>query len=141
VLAVIAAGGGLGSLARYAVAEGIPTRRGAFPWSTFIVNASGCALIGVLMVFVGDVWRPGRYARPLLGIGFLGGYTTYSTMMLDLRTLGADGAWLTADLYLVATAVAGLAAVWLAGMGTRVVAGIPVRRHRRDDGPRPEEGT
>jgi CrcB protein len=135
VVVAIALGGGLGSLARYAVAVWVPVRPGRFPWSTFLVNAPGCLLIGVLIVFVSDVWRTRRYARPFLGVGVLGGFTTYSTMMLDLRTLGAGAHWVMADVYLVASLVAGLAAVWVGVMGTRLVTGIPVwRRHKlRED--------
>ena len=128
MLAVIALGGGVGSLARYATAELLPTSVDGFPWSTFVVNIAGCVLIGVLMVFVTDVWRPGRYARPLLGIGFLGGLTTYSTMMLDVRTLAAGGDLLLAETYLLLSLAAGLVAVWLAIAATRLLTRASVRR-------------
>ncbi|MDP9318264.1 MAG: CrcB family protein [Actinomycetota bacterium] len=130
VLAVIALGGGLGSLARYGVADLLPTREDGFPWSTFIVNMAGCLLIGVLIVFVTDVWRTGRYARPFLGIGVLGGLTTYSAMMLDLRTLGAGEDWLLADVYLIGTLVGGLVGVWLGVTGTRLATRTRVRPDR-----------
>lgn len=121
VLLAVFLGGGLGSVLRYAVSTLLPTGDG-FPWSTFIVNATGCVLIGVLMVCVTEVWRNASiYARPLLGIGVLGGLTTYSTMMLDLRTLGSVGDWLIADLYLAASLVVGLAGVWIGIVGTRVL--------------------
>ena len=128
MVGVIALGGGLGSLARYATAEALPTGGHGFPWSTFIVNVVGCVLIGVLMVFVTDVWRPGRYARPFLGIGFLGGLTTYSTMMLDVHTLGASGDWLLAESYLAASLALGLVAVWLSMAGTRLLVRAAGRR-------------
>jgi CrcB protein len=130
VLAVIALGGGLGSLARYGVAHGLPTGGGRFPWSTFIVNAVGCALIGVLAVFVSDVWPAGRYARPFLGVGILGGFTTYSTMMLDLRTLAASADWLVAEVYLAGSLAVGITGVWVGVVGTRWLTGLPVRRRR-----------
>ncbi len=135
VLLAIALGGGLGSLVRYAVATMLPPH-GAFPWSTFLVNGVSCLLIGVLMVFVADVGRTGRYARPFLAIGFLGGLTTYSAFMLELRMLGARGDMLGAGGYLAATLVTGLAAVWLGTVGTRAaLSGSPVRRSRGE----PEE--
>jgi CrcB protein len=121
VLGVIALGGGLGSVARYATAELLPRSDRGFPWSTLLVNMVGCLLIGVLMVFITDVWRPGRYARPFLGIGVLGGLTTYSTMMLDLRTLGDSGEWLLAEGYLLGSLVGGLGVVWLGMALTRVL--------------------
>lgn len=136
VLLAIALGGGLGSLVRYAVATLIPPR-GGFPWSTFLVNGVGCLLIGVLMVFVADVWRAGRYGRPFLAIGFLGGLTTYSTFMLELRMLGAESDMLVASGYLAATLVAGLAGVWVGTVGTRAALGGP--RVRRSHGESEEE--
>lgn len=112
MLAVIALGGGLGSLARYGVALWMPTTKGGFPWSTFLVNVVGCLLIGALMVVATEIWPEGRLLRPFLGIGALGGLTTYSTMMLDLRTLGSSGEWLTAAGYLLGSLVGGALAVW-----------------------------
>lgn len=124
VLAAVSVGGGLGSLARYGVAAVLPTD-GGFPWSTFLVNGAGCLLIGVLMVCLTEVWRrPSRLARPFLGIGVLGGLTTYSTMMLDLRTLGSDGDWFVAEVYLGASLVVGLSAVWLGVVATRALARV-----------------
>lgn len=121
VLLAVFLGGGLGSVVRYAVSTVLPTGDG-FPWSTCIVNAVGCVLIGVLMVCVTEVWRHASiYARPFLGIGVLGGQTTYSTMMLELRALGSVGDWLIADLYLAASLVVGLAGVWIGIVGTRVL--------------------
>ena len=140
MLAVIAVGGGLGSLARYGAGQWIEDRPRGFPLATFLVNVSGCLLLGVLMVFVADVWRPGRYARPFVGIGLLGGFTTYSTMMLDVRGLGAGAEWATAALYLVASVLLGLVGVWVAMMGTRAVTGIPVRRRARHDSVSEEVG-
>jgi CrcB protein len=118
---MVALGGGLGSLARYATSELLPTGAHGFPWSTYVVNMVGCLLIGALMVFVTDVWRPGRYARPFLGIGVLGGLTTYSTLMVDLRTLADGGDWLLAEVYLVGSLACGLVAVWLAMAMTRLL--------------------
>jgi fluoride exporter len=131
VLGVVALGGGLGSLGRYGAQQVLPTAGPGFPWSTLVVNLAGSALIGVLMVFVTDVWRPGRYARPFLGIGVLGGLTTYSTMTLDLRTLATARDWLLAGGYLVATVVGGLLAVWVGLAATRLATGT-ARRHEED---------
>ena len=113
VLGVIAAGGALGSVARWAVGEALPAGSHGFPWSTFVENCTGAFALGALMVLVLDVWPPHRYLRPFLGVGVLGGYTTFSTYMLDARDL-----------------LAGLLAVWLGIVGARAtVAGA--RRRRR----------
>ncbi|MGI8576726.1 MAG: FluC/FEX family fluoride channel [Nocardioidaceae bacterium] len=137
VAAVIAVGGGLGSLARYGVSRWLSTDAGEFPWSTFLVNVVGCAVLGALMVFIVDVWRPGRYLRPFLAVGVLGGLTTFSTLALDARGLGADRAWLLANLYVFGSLLAGLLALWLGLASARVVTGIPTRRRRsRHEGTR-----
>lgn len=112
VLLAISAGGALGSLARWGVGELVPWSGTDFPWATFIENVSGGFALGVLMVFVIDVWPPHRYLRPFLGVGLLGGYTTFSTYMLDARQLLAEGQVLTAFAYLGGSLLAGLVAVW-----------------------------
>lgn len=113
ILLVIAAGGALGSLARWGLEEAMPHQSGRLAWSTAITNVSGAFALGVLMVFVIDVWPSTRYVRPFLGVGLLGGYTTFSTYMLDTRSLIAAGEMERAGLYLFGTLLAGLAAVWI----------------------------
>ena len=63
------------------------------------------------MWFVLEVWGPSRYARPFLGIGVLGGFTTFSTYSLELRDMLATDAVVLAALYAVGTVLAGLLAV------------------------------
>lgn len=135
VLAVIAGGGVVGALARYAVHLMLPHRSGQFPWSTFLVNVSGCLAIGILMVLIGEVWPGQRLLRPFLGVGVLGGYTTFSTYAIDIQQAVTAAAAATALLYLAATVLGALLAVWTgATITTRVV-----RRYRRVG--MPEEGT
>jgi CrcB protein len=125
-LAVVSAGGVVGALARYGLTVAFPPAPGHFPWATFIINVTGCLLIGVLMVLVTEVWAGRRLVRPFLGVGVLGGYTTFSTYAVDIRGLVQSGAPLVAAVYLVGTVVAAIGAVF-AGVGaTRWV----VRRHR-----------
>lgn len=130
VLAVIAVGGALGSLGRWAIGQALAAPRGAFPWATFIENVSGGFALGVLMVFVLDVWPPSRYVRPFFAVGVLGGYTTFSTYMLDARELVAADQALRAAAYLFGTLVVGLFAVW-AGL---VLARLLVERRKRRHG-------
>jgi fluoride exporter len=131
ILLVIALGGGLGSLARYLLAQALPTPHGAFPWATFLTNTIGCLALGALMVLVLDVWPPRRYLRPFLGVGVLGGFTTFSTYTVEIHDLLGVGHWSLADAYALDSLVAGLLAVWLGIALTRLAAGIPVRRNRR----------
>ena len=112
VLVVIGLGGALGSLARWSLAEWLD---GRFPWATLIENVTGGLALGVLMVLVVEVWPRSRHLRTFVGVGVLGGWTTFSTFALDVRRLLADGeptAYGLASLYLLGTLVAGLGAVW-----------------------------
>jgi CrcB protein len=117
ILIVVAVGGALGSLARWGIGHLIPWSIDRFPWATFVENVSGSLALGTLMVLVLDVWPPSRYVRPFLGVGVLGGYTTFSTYALETRDLLAAGHPATAMAYLLASLVGGLLAVWL-GMGS-----------------------
>jgi CrcB protein len=128
VLAVVSAGGVLGALARAALAVAWPHRVSGFPWATFVTNVSGCLLIGVLMVLVTEVWSAHRLLRPFLGVGVLGGYTTFSTYAVDVQQLVAAGAAPTALVYLAGTLVAALVAVYAGSTLTRLATH---RRRRR----------
>ncbi len=127
ILLVVAAGGALGSLGRWGVGHLLPWTVDRFPWATFLENVSGAFALGILMVLLLDLWPPNRYARPFLGVGVLGGYTTFSTYALEIRDLLAAGRPVTAMTYLFVSLVAGLLAVWL-GMG---VTRFAVRSTRR----------
>lgn len=119
----------MGSVARFAIGRALPAAAHGFPWGTFIVNVTGSFLLGLLMVFVSEVWRPGRYLRPFLGVGVLGGYTTFSTVTGQVRGLVGAGSWLLANTYLLDSVVGGLAAVWLGVIVARLLARRPVRRN------------
>ncbi|MBF6066128.1 fluoride efflux transporter CrcB [Nocardia terpenica] len=119
VLAVIALGGGLGAVARYGIANLLPTRPGHFPWGTFITNVAGCFAIGVLMVLITEVWSAHRLVRPFLGVGFLGGFTTFSTYAVDTRNLLQPGTAATAFAYLAGTLLCAMLAVIAGGALTR----------------------
>ena len=109
VLAAIAAGGALGALARYGITLAVPAR--TFPWAIFSVNVSGCLLIGALMVLVTHRFPEAKLLRPFAGVGFLGGFTTFSTYVLDIRNTVAAGHPAVAVLYLAGTLMAALLAV------------------------------
>ncbi|MEU8731005.1 fluoride efflux transporter CrcB [Streptomyces tendae] len=119
VVAVVALGGGTGAAARYAASLWWPTQSGSFPWTTFGVNVAGCAVIGVFMVVITEIWAAHRLVRPFFGTGVLGGFTTFSTYAVDTRSLFADGEVRTALAYLAATPLAALTAVWLAAWAAR----------------------
>ncbi|MEU4315171.1 fluoride efflux transporter CrcB [Nocardia sp. NPDC024068] len=124
VVAVVAVGGGIGAVARYGLAVWLPHRPESVPWGTFLANVTGCLAIGVLMVLITEVWRsPHRLIRPFLGVGVLGGFTTFSSYSAEVRTLLESGTTAVAFGYLVGTVVVCLGAV-VAGMGlTRRITG------------------
>lgn len=128
ILAAIAAGGAVGSLARWSLTLFLPHAEGTFPWATLVANVTGCGLLGVLMVFVIEVWPPSRYVRPFLGVGVLGGYTTFSAYMLDARALLVAGRAALAGAYVFGSLAAGLVAVWAAVTATRLLVRILGRR-------------
>lgn len=110
-LVAVALGGGLGGLARYGALLLVPGL-----WGTLLVNVLGCALIGVLMAFVP---RAHPLTRPFLGVGVLGGFTTFSAYAVDVvRTGGVVGL-----AYLGLTPVAALTATGVALAVTRRVVG------------------
>jgi CrcB protein len=120
-LGSVAAGGAIGATARYELGVAFPTVPTGFPWTTFAINVSGCLLIGALMVLVTEVWAGHRLVRRFLGVGVLGGFTTFSTYVVEIRQLVDAGAAGVALAYLVGTAVAALAATWAGLVGMRLL--------------------
>lgn len=121
---VIAAGGALGALGRWGLAEAVPHGDGTFAWATLWTNTSGAFLLGLLMTLLLTAWAHTRYLRPFLGAGVLGGYTTFSTYLLDTRTMLAAGHQLLAVVYVASTLALGFVAVLLGiGAGRVVVSG------------------
>jgi fluoride exporter len=126
-IAAVAIGGGVGSVLRYLLSQAFPPGHG-FPWAIFAVNVSGCFALGLLMVYLLDVWRPRRLLRPLLGVGLLGGYTTFSTYTSGVVLLIRAHALALADAYALTSVVAGLAAVWCGAASARRLATVHRRR-------------
>jgi CrcB protein len=134
VLGSVAVGGALGALGRYGLATAWPHAPGHVPWATFVVNASGCFLMGILMVLITEVWSAHRLIRPFLGVGVLGGYTTFSTYAGEVQQLLGAGAARTGLLYLVSTPVVALAAVYIGITLTRLATRRPRRQRRSKEG-------
>jgi CrcB protein len=122
VLLVVALGGMAGSSARYLLEETWPAAGGTLPVSTLAVNVSGCLLIGVLMVHVAEVGGAHPLLRPFLGVGVLGGYTTFSTYAVEVRSLLDDGRTGLAVAYFLGTAVSALLAVGVGVYAARAAA-------------------
>lgn len=115
VVLSVAVGGVVGALARYLVEVGLATPEGHFPWATLLVNVTGSAILGALLVWIRRRFPRHRLLRPFLGTGIIGAYTTFSTFAVEADELVRGGHVLTASLYVVASLVAGLGAA-LAGI-------------------------
>lgn len=116
-LVLIGLGGFAGAIARYLV-DGWVTgvTRGSFPWGTMAVNLSGSVVVGVLFALaIEQALLPAEIRGPVL-IGFVGAYTTFSTLALESWRLLEDGALLQAAANLGGSLVLGVAAVML-GIG------------------------
>lgn len=123
VLAVIAAGGVIGALGRHGISVAFPHSPQTFGWATFVINVSGCLLIGALMVVITEIRRTHALVRPFLGVGVLGGFTTFSAYVLDIQRALEAGALRIGLIYLVATMLCALAATFAGIRLTRVLAG------------------
>jgi CrcB protein len=109
----IAVAGALGALARYGV-EGWVSRRTttSFPWGTFVVNVSGAFVLGLLFTLLTEHLTVAPWLRASATIGFLGAYTTFSTLSLETYRLLEDGAIALAFANAVGSLAAGLVAVY-----------------------------
>jgi CrcB protein len=111
-LLLVGVGGFFGAIARYAIDGWVSERTGgAFPWGTLLVNVSGSLVLGFL--FALSVERgllPAEIRAPVL-IGFIGAYTTFSTLMLESWRLVEDGAVLAGVANIAGSSLLGFAAV------------------------------
>jgi len=111
LLASIAVGGTLGALGRWGVGLALPHSHGGMPWATLVVNVTGAFAMGLLVAFLVD--RPGahRLARPFVGVGLLGGWTTFSALAVEVIALYEGDRLALMVAYLAATFLLGTLAV------------------------------
>lgn len=120
-IALVALGGGAGSLLRWLVGKMVSSPKpGGIPWSTVVINITGAFVIGYLSILFSVEWhdRYGSFLKSAILTGVLGGYTTFSTMELDTAKLfragGARGGAGKAAAYIIVQLAVGIAA---AGLG------------------------
>jgi fluoride exporter len=110
---MVGIGGCLGSILRFWLGNYVGSKMGTrFPYGTFVINISGSFLIGLVFAFLTErsQWSP--YWRYLIPIGFIGGYTTFSSFEFEtLRTI-QEGQFGIGLLYMTSSVVLGLAAAW-----------------------------
>lgn len=115
----VAGGGALGSALRYAVSVWLSQRLSSgFPWHTFAVNVSGAFLLGLLVTAVVDRSGWGSW-QLFVGVGFLGGFTTFSTFSVETLRLLQDGLTAAAASNVLLSVIAGLAAAALGMLAGR----------------------
>lgn len=120
-LAAVFAGGVLGALARVALERAGTPAAPHWPWATFAINVSGSVLLGYFATRLQDRLPLSAYRRPLLGTGFCGAFTTFSTLQLELAQMVDAHHVARAVAYAAASIAAGYAGVHLATAGVRRV--------------------
>ncbi len=116
-LIMVFIGGGSGSLVRYLIGTTFANRmQSVFPFGTFTINILASFILGLLAGFL--LLRPGTFEtqRLLLGVGFCGGFSTFSTFTLETFELIKDGNMGIAFLYIIASVAACLFAFWMANL-------------------------
>ena len=110
----ISVGAVLGANARYVVSGWLSDRFGSsFPVGTLVVNVGGSFLIGLFLALIGERLVVADWWRPLVAIGFLGSYTTFSTFSFETLALAQSGSWGLAALNVVGSVAGSLAGVYL----------------------------
>jgi fluoride exporter len=110
---LIAAGGALGSMARYWVGSTIANRMGTrFPYGTFVINITACLIIGFSLTLLAKRAELNPAWRFLIPVGFIGAYSTFSTYEWETLSTIRTGAFLIALLYAISSLILGLIAVW-----------------------------
>ncbi|MCG5434310.1 CrcB family protein [Mycobacterium sp. MYCO198283] len=118
ILVLVALGGVVGAVSRALIEGAWPHPPDTIGWATFVINVSGCLLLGALLAAI-ERFRPDQtLLRPFLGVGVLGGYTTFSTHIVEVQQLIDHGEPATALAYLGLQVITGVAAV---AVGERLV--------------------
>ncbi len=116
-LLLVFIGGGFGSVTRFLFSKWLNPVMSSFFLGTFTANVISCLILGLITGVVGMKILPENVAKPLLLIGFCGGFSTFSTFTNELINLGKTDQMLLPGIYLILSIVAGvggvLAGLWL----------------------------
>jgi len=119
---MLAVGGAFGAIARYKVAAMVQARVPVgFPYGTFLVNVSGCLIMGFVTALLTDRLVVHPNWRYLIPIGFIGAYTTFSTFELETFRAVSEGAWPIAAANVIGSCVAGYLALWAGFVAARAL--------------------
>lgn len=122
MVGLVVLGGTVGTALRDRLEAAFPAPVGHLPWATFAINISGALLLGCLLELLTLVASESGRRQALqltLGTGLLGGYTTYSTFVLEAVTLATGGSAVPAVGYAVSSVLAGFGAAFVAVTATR----------------------
>ncbi len=116
----VCVGGAAGSLLRYVLGSLINNRySGRFPLATFTINVTGSFLIGLILTILTERAHVNPNWRPLIIVGFLGGYTTFSAFEWETYTVIGEGFSIIALLYVILSVIVGYAGCWAGAMAAR----------------------
>jgi len=119
---MVALGGALGAMGRFSIGKHFSSQnQGFIPWATFSINIIGCFVIGIMFVFMTERLSALEAYRPLLMVGFLGAFTTFSTFSLEIVTLLSQQAWFAALSYLLLSCFLGVLGTWLGILVARLI--------------------
>ncbi|HEX8714698.1 MAG TPA: fluoride efflux transporter CrcB [Solirubrobacteraceae bacterium] len=113
-IAAIFLGGALGSLLRVWLGRTFTSAAGEWPWATFAINVTGSFALAYFATRLQERLPQSTYRRPLLGTGFCGAYTTFSTMQVETLRMLDHGRDALAVTYALSSVLAGFAAIWAA---------------------------
>jgi CrcB protein len=118
-LGAIFAGGEIGALLRVWLGTRFTSGAVSWPWTTFAINVTGSVVLAYFATRLQERLPQSTYRRPLLGTGFCGAYTTFSTMQMEVVKMLDHGCGGLAAGYAAASLVAGYAAIWLTTAAVR----------------------
>lgn len=110
---LVMAGGAIGAALRFALSRALPLVTGGWPWATFFTNVVGSLLMGVLTFWLVAKGAAGESSRLLLGVGLLGGFTTFSAFSLEIGQMVGRGQMTMAFGYALASVLLALIALFV----------------------------
>ncbi len=119
---VVGLGGFLGAVARYEMGGLFIVGRGDFPAGTFVINLAGSFALGLFLTLISEKYVVPGEVRLFFGTGFVGAYTTFSSLTNEIITLFRQGFWAVGVSYSVASLAGGLLLVWCGFMAARRIA-------------------
>jgi len=114
-LAAIFVGGAVGAVARVWLSQRYVQSDTSWPWTIFLINITGAFALGYFATRLQERLPQSTYRRPLLGTGFCGAFTTFSTMEVEILKMVEAGHYALAVSYAVISVIAGVLAIWFAG--------------------------